>query len=205
MALTRDEMFWNAFSSHIEKTVQATKLLIDIMADPTRAEALGVEIGRLETEGDKITHETVIALHATWITPLDREEIHDLIARLDDVLDNVESASERVGLYEVIESRDEAVQLATVVHEMALLAQQAIGALRGMKDPKSLLELCGGLGRKEREADTVYRRGLAKLFKSGGDALEVLKWRDIYEALENAADRAADVSNILEGIVLEHA
>lgn len=205
MALTRDELFWSAFSSHIDKTVQATKILIEIVEDPSRAEALSVEIGKLESEGDRITHETVAALHATWITPLDREEIHGLIARLDDVLDNVEAASERIVLYEIKQSRDEAVALSKVLHEMALLAQQAIGALRTIKDAKTLLDLCKALGRKEREADAAYRTGIAKLFKMGGDPLDVLKWRDIFESLENACDRAADVANIVEGIVLEHA
>lgn len=205
MPLTRDELFWTAFSSHIDKTVQATKILIEILEDPSRAEVLSVEIGKLESDGDRITHETITALHATWITPLDREEIHNLIARLDDVLDNVEAASERIALYEIKEPREEAVALSKVLHEMSLLAQQAIGALRSIKDSKTLLDLCKALGRKEREADGVYRTGIAKLFKMGGDPLEVLKWRDIFEALENACDRAADVANIVEGIVLEHA
>jgi predicted phosphate transport protein (TIGR00153 family) len=205
MALTRDELFWNAFSSHIEKTVQATKIMTELLEDPTKAVLLSVEIGKLESEGDRITHETVAALHATWITPLDREEIHDLIARLDDVLDNVEAASERFVLYEIKEVREDAVALSKVLHEMALVLQQAIGALRTIKDSQKLLDLCKAIGRKEREADASYRNGIAKLFKMGGDPLEVLKWRDVFESLENACDRGSDVANIVEGIVLEHA
>lgn len=205
MALTRDEVFWTAFSSHIGKTVEATKILIEMLEDPSRAETLSVEIGTLETEGDRITHDTITALHATWITPLDREEIHSLISTLDDVLDNVEAASERIALYEITDRREEAVALSTVLHEMALLAQKAVDALRSIKDAKALLDLCEALGGKEREADNVYRKGIARLFKMGGDTLDVLKWRDIFEALENACDQLSDVANIVEGIVLEHA
>src|SRR5690349_18078138 len=99
--LTRDKVFWSAFAAHTRCTVQAAALLTEMLEDPSKAAELSKRINALESEGDTITRDTVLALHQTWITPLDREEIHSLITRLDDVLDFLEAASERIALYEI--------------------------------------------------------------------------------------------------------
>src|SRR5262245_59657612 len=101
MTLTRDKIFWDAFTGHAQRSVKASDLLVEMLEHPERAEALAQQVGNLEHEGDKITHDTVLALHQTWITPLDREEIHGLIAKLDDVLDFIEAASDRIALYKI--------------------------------------------------------------------------------------------------------
>jgi hypothetical protein len=205
MALTRDAVFWDAFTAHAERTMQASRLLQEMLDKPAEAERLAREIADLENQGDKITHDTVLALHQTWITPLDREEIHALISKLDDVLDYVEAASERIALYEIKDSTPEARDLARVLHASAGEIYKAVKALTNIKDARLLLDLCVSINRHESEADTIFRRGLARLFKEETNALEVMKWRDIYESLETATDRAEDVANIIEGIVLEHA
>jgi uncharacterized protein len=204
MALTRDDEFWSAFSGHAQRTKEATGLLVQILEHPDQAQALGQKISDLEHEGDRIIHGTVLALHQTWITPLDREYIHGLISRLDDVLDLVDSASDRCVLYQLHSVRPEAIEIAKILHLACAEIERAMGLLRNMKDVKPLLELCHKINRHEHDADTIFRRALARLFNERTDPLEVMKWRDIFDALESATDRAEDVANIIEGIALEH-
>jgi hypothetical protein len=204
MTLTRDKVFWDAFTGHAQRSTKAAGLLIEMLEHPDRAEALAQQIGNIEHEGDKITHDTVLALHQTWITPLDREEIHGLIAKLDDVLDFIESASDRFALYKIREVRQEAVDLAKVLLLQCTEIEKAMLLLQNMKDVQPLLDLCMHINRHEHDADQVFRRGLARLFDERTEPLEVIKWRDVLESLETATDRAEDVANIIEGIVLEH-
>lgn len=206
MSLTRDKVFWTAFSAHTRCTVEAAGLLTAMLEDPANSAELAKRISKLESEGDKITHDTVLALHQTWITPLDREEIHGLITRLDDVLDFLEAASERIALYEINDRRPDAIELSKVLEKSVQDVDRAVNMLQSIKDAKPLLDLCAAINRHERDADQIFRRSLARLFKDESNKpLEVLKWRDILEAIETATDRAEDVANIIEGIVLEHA
>lgn len=216
MALTRDKVFWDAFSTHAGHTVKATELLQEMLERPREAERIAREISEIESAGDKVTHDTVLALHQTWITPLDREEIHGLISKLDDVLDFVEAAAERIALYEISVVAPEAFELARVLRGCAAAIAKAVAALESIKDAKPLLDLCVEINRLESDADKILRRGLARLVKGQAtgaaasmgasvDPLEVMKWKDILEMMETATDRAEDVANIIEGIVLEHA
>ncbi len=204
MALTRDKEFWSAFTGHAQLTVRAAQLLVEMLEHPERRQQLVQEVSDLEHEGDKITHDTVLALHQTWITPLDREDIHSLISRLDDVLDFVDAAADRVALYEIELARPEAVDLAKLLAISCGELERATVLLQNMKDAKALLALCMHVNRQEHDADQIFRRALARLFNERTEPLELMKWRDILEALETATDRCEDVANIIEGIVLEH-
>jgi predicted phosphate transport protein (TIGR00153 family) len=204
MALTRDKVFWDAFTSHAQRTVRASELLLELLEHPEKVEQLAREIGDLEHEGDKITHDTVLALHQTWITPLDREEIHALITSLDDVLDFLDSASDRIALYKLSSMRPEAIDLAKVLHSCCVEIEKAVALLQNIKDVKPLLDICMHINRYEHDADQILRRALARLFNETTNPLEVMKWRDVLDAIETATDRAEDVANIIEGIVLEH-
>jgi predicted phosphate transport protein (TIGR00153 family) len=205
MALTRDKVFWTAFTEHAQQTTQAAKLLIEMLEHPDRRESLAAQIKELEHKGDQITHDTVHALHQTWITPLDREEIHGLISRLDDVLDFIEAAGDRIALYQIKETRPEAIELAKALLASAEEIARAVSMLTDLKNPKPLLQLCVEINKHEHDADMIFRQALARLFNEPNDPVEVMKWRDILDALETATDRAEDVANIIEGIVLEHA
>ena len=205
MALTRDGVFWSAFSAMTEKTVKATECLREMLQRPARASELANRIKDIEHEGDKITHEVVQALHQTWITPLDREEIHSLICSLDSVLDFVDAASDKIALYEVESVRPEALELVETLQKSVADIEKAVDGLKKIKDPAPLLELCRSINKHEHEADEIFRRALARLFKERTDPLEVMKWRDILESMETSTDRAEDVANIIEGIILEHA
>jgi predicted phosphate transport protein (TIGR00153 family) len=204
MALTRDKEFWSAFKDHAALSLRAAVSLIKMLEAPSERERLVREISDLEHQGDKITHDTVLALHQTWITPLDRDAIHGLVSRLDDVLDLIDAAADRVALYQTESMRPEALELARILEHSCAEIVRAMDLIQNMKEARALLTLCSQINRHEHDADQVFRRGLARLFNERTEPLELMKWRDIFEALETATDRAEDVANIIEGIVLEH-
>jgi uncharacterized protein len=205
MAITRDSVFWSAFSAMTDKTEQAAQCLIDLFREPARVRELAKQIKDIEHDADRITHEVVQALHQTWITPLDREEIHSLITGLDDVLDFIDAASDRFALYEIEVVRPEALELAESLQLAVRDTAKAVDGLKKIKDPAPLLALCRSINKHEHEADMIYRKAIARLFKEHSDPLLVMKWREVFESMETATDRAEDVANIIEGIILEHA
>lgn len=200
-----DRAFYEAFEAHASRIVEAAKLVAEMLKDPRRAPELAKQVSQTENAGDKITHETIARLHKTWITPIDRSDIHSLITSLDDVLDLTEAVSERLLLYGVTDCPDFIVALGAVVVRATEAVEKAIRLLPQVKRPKEMLDLCVEINRLENEADADYRRALAELFRGAYDALSVMKWRDIIDNLEAATDRCEDVANILEGIVLEYA
>jgi predicted phosphate transport protein (TIGR00153 family) len=204
MGLTRDKEFWSAFKDHAALSVRASQYLVKMLEVPEERQRLVREISDLEHQGDKITHDTVLALHQTWITPLDREAIHGLVSRLDDVLDFIDAAADRVALYQMETQRPEALEVAKILELSCSEIARAMDLLQNMKEARALLTLCSLINRHEHDADLVFRRGLARLFNEKTEPLELMKWRDILEAIETATDRAEDVANIIEGIVLEH-
>jgi uncharacterized protein len=201
---SQDRSFYEAFEKHAACIVRAGQLLVEITADPERVEELSKTISEVESEGDKITHETIARLHKTWITPIDRADIHSLITSLDDVLDLTEAVAERLVLYGEKTVPDFVPRLALVLKEAIDAVNKAVRLLPQVKRPKEMLDLCIEINRLENEADQNYRRALARLFSGEFDALVALKWRDIIDNLESATDRCEDVANILEGIVLEY-
>ena len=200
-----DRSFYEAFERHAAQIVTAGKLITEIVRHPERAVDIAKAIHDVENAGDIITHETIARLHKTWITPIDRADIHSLITALDDVLDLIEAASERVALYEVKELPEFVVTLADSLQLATEAVDKAIKLLPQVKQPKQMLDLCIEINRLENQADKAYRHGLATMFNGGYDAINVMKWRDIIDNLESATDKCEDVANILEGIVLEYA
>jgi uncharacterized protein len=201
----KDHEFFDAFTAHALKSVEAAKMLVEMLETPKNAADLATKINEAENRGDRLTHETVRKLHETWITPLDRNDIHSLITRMDDVLDVIDAVSERVVLFEVSETRPLAVDIAKVLVRSCEKMHLAMQLLPGLKKPHELLELCVEINKLENDADGIYRRAIADLFKPGNDPIDVMKWRDIYDNLEAATDRCEDVANIVEGVVLEYA
>lgn len=199
-----DRSFYEAFERHAACIVEAGKLTSELVRHPERAVALAKAIHDAENAGDIITHETIARLHKTWITPIDRADIHSLITALDDVLDLIEAASERVALYELKELPEFVVTLADSLEEATTAVDKAIKLLPQVKQPKQMLDLCIEINRLENQADKAYRHGLATMFNGSYDAIIVMKWRDIIDNLESATDKCEDVANILEGIVLEY-
>jgi predicted phosphate transport protein (TIGR00153 family) len=200
-----DELFFDAFLRHGRATLEAAKHVRSLFDELPNASDLARAISEAEHLGDQITQQTMRRLHETWITPFDRADIHTLISRMDDVLDLTEAVSERVLLFEISTARPHAKELADLLVKCAETMLRTMELLPNLKSSKELLELCAQIGKLENDADVIYRKAIATLFKPGNDPLEVMKWRDIYDALETATDRCADVADVIEGVVLEYA
>jgi predicted phosphate transport protein (TIGR00153 family) len=203
--LPREESFFDFFEQHADVLVRGTATFAKLFEPNADIPAITRQVRELEHEADSITHKCVEALHKTFITPIDRDDIHRLITRLDDVMDFVEAAAERITLYELKEMTSDAHDLSDVLVRAAKDVQVACKGLRNLKDARTILSKCIDINRLENEADEVLRRGVARLFKDHkDDPIYVIKWKEILENLETATDRCEDVANTIEGVVLEH-
>jgi predicted phosphate transport protein (TIGR00153 family) len=202
--LPKETSFFDFFEQHAALTVEGTKEFLSLVTTGANIEAKAKRVSDIEHETDVITHRCVEALHKTFITPIDRDNIHRLITRMDDVMDFVEAAAERIALYDLTVMTADVRDLADALVRAAQQVELAIKGLRNLKDPQSILKQCIDINRLENESDQILRRAVAKLFKEEKDPIMVIKWKEIYENLENAADRCEDVANIIEGVILEH-
>ncbi|BDG09867.1 DUF47 domain-containing protein [Anaeromyxobacter paludicola] len=202
--MPRSDEFFDDFEKQAAATVEGARLFKDLLDDFTHIEAKCQAIKDVEHRADDITHRAFERLHTHFITPFDRAEIHRLLSRIDDVLDLTDAASERLGLYDVGPVIPEARELAGVLLAAAQRMQEAVRGLRNVRDP-AVLEACKEVNVCENQADTLLRVAIARLFKSGSDPLTVMKWKEILDLIESATDRAEDVANVIEGVVLEHA
>jgi uncharacterized protein Yka (UPF0111/DUF47 family) len=203
--LPREEDFFGLFERHAALTVEGAREMQRLVQGGHNIRALASRIKELEHETDVITHACVERLHRTFITPFDRDDIHRLITRMDDVMDYIEAAAVSVRLYELTEMTEPVRQLADVLVRSTESVAIAVGGLKHVKESQVILDACIEVNRLENEGDEILRAALADLFRGATDPLLVLKWKEVYEALENATDRCEDVANIIEGVVLEHA
>lgn len=202
--LPKEYGFFDYFDNHATRCVEAAKLLVQIFDDISKAEPLAKQIKDIETACDDITHHCVEALHKTFITPIDRDEIHQMISRLDDIADFINATSARIVLYEITAAPASAKELAETLLRATEQVKKAVNGLRQLKYPMELLKVCVEINRLENEADAVLRRSIARLFKEEKNPVEIIKWKELFELLEEATDRCEDVANLVEGIVLEH-
>jgi predicted phosphate transport protein (TIGR00153 family) len=204
--LPRERSFFDFFDRHAALTVDGCKEFLSLATTGANIEVKAKRIKEIEHETDVITHHCVEALHKTFITPIERDDIHRLITRMDDIMDFVEAAAERLALYELVHMSADLRDLADVLVRSAEGVEQAVRGLRDMKHAEAIIKHCIDINRLENEADAILRRAVARLFKdSKDDPITVIKWKEVYEHLENATDRCEDVANIIEGVVLEHA
>ncbi|MCZ6623774.1 MAG: DUF47 family protein [Deltaproteobacteria bacterium] len=203
--LPRDEKFYDFFEASVKKVVQGAAQLEELIKNFKEVPLKAKQIKDTEHEGDLITHHTIEMLHLTFVTPLDREDIHNLITSLDDVLDYIEACAESLNLFRIGETTEEAMLLVGVLVKTVKEVEQAVFKLRHLKGADSIMRHCIEINRLENEGDYECRAAVAKLFAPENNPLEVIKWKEIYETLENAIDRCEDVANVLEGIVLKNA
>ncbi len=202
--LPNDERFYDLFEGSVRKVVQGAVELEDLIKDFREVPVRANQIKDTEHEGDVIVHETIEMLHRTFITPLDREDIHNLITSLDDVLDYIEACAERLNLFKVGKTTDEARLLVGILVKAAKEVERAVFNLRQLKSD-DIMKNCIEINRLENEGDFIGRTAVAKLFEGDPNPLDVIKWNGLYDTLENAIDRCEDVANVLEGIVLKNA
>jgi hypothetical protein len=196
--------FFETFDEAVENLTEATSLLVELFEDITRLEELTKRIYAIEQKGDTLTHEVMRQLNKTFITPVDREDIHALASHIDDILDLVWGAVDRMNVYKITESMPEGIEIARALRTTAEVIDTAF---HNLKDKKFAFvhDNCIEINRLENHIDRIFRDALGWLFENIKDPLLIIKWKDVYEHLENASDRCEDVANILEGIVLKHA
>lgn len=203
--MPKEVAFFDYFERMAEKILEGCTAVQELLEDCSNVAEKARRIKVIEHEGDLITHQCIEMLHTTFITPFDRDSIHRLITKMDDILDLAEAVSDRVSVYEMSEPTDEAKQLARVLVFSVKEVAKAVSGLRSMKNAQAILAQCVEINRLENEADTLLRVAVGRLFKTERDPLTVMKWKELYEGLEEATDRCEDVANLVEGIVLEFA
>jgi uncharacterized protein len=202
--LPREGRFFDYFNEHAGHAVLAAAELKALLADLSDLEARRRNIERHEKQADQITHHTMQLLHQTFITPLDRDEIHQLITTMDDVLDLIEDIAQCLFLYDVRAVTPEAQRLADICVACTEKVRDAVAKLESMDNADAILKLCAEIDRLEADADYVMRSAMAKLFREEPDAKEIIKQKEIYQLLESVTDKCEDIANLIEGIVLEN-
>jgi predicted phosphate transport protein (TIGR00153 family) len=200
--IPRSHDFYELFDRAAANMAETAELLNKLMTDFRDPEAAHAEIRQREHEGDEITHEIMRALNTTFVTPFDREDIHSLASRVDDILDGMEAVADLLVLHHIEEILPEMRQQAEVLARAADQTYQAMTQLRGFA---GLDQYWVEINRLENEGDRVYRKTVAHLFSGEFKAMDVLKWKDLVDQMEAAIDGCEDVANTLESIVLKHA
>jgi predicted phosphate transport protein (TIGR00153 family) len=203
--LPKDHGFFDLFDRAAANVHAATLELQQFLEHFDDLEERMRRIKELEHIGDELTHETIDRLNKTFITPLDREDIHDLACRLDDILDRVDTAVDRIVLFKLAEPMQEARELARCLVRATALIQEMVPLLRRMTSPQEIRLRVLEVHRLENEADRLERQALGRLFEGNPDPLHVIKWKNVIEVLESATDKCEDTANVIEGIVLKNA
>jgi predicted phosphate transport protein (TIGR00153 family) len=206
--MPREGKFFELFDQHAERIAQGSRELVALMSNYADAAARqrGIEaIDAIEKAADRITHETVALLHKTFITPFDRDSIHQLISQMDDILDLIQDVAESAMLYDLQRVTPEAQQLAELNQMCCDRVRTAVGLLSSMENADAILRLCTEIDRLESDADRVMRSAMSRLFRDEADVRQLIKLKAIYELLEAVSDKCEDVANLIEGVVLENA
>ena len=206
--MPKEGKFFELFNAHAEQIVLGSEALLSLLtvlndSDEKAAEQCEL-IDVIENRADGITHETMRQLHKSFITPLDREEIHQLITSLDDILDLIQDVAHTVTLYNVKYVTAEAVSLSKICLSCCERVRSAVALLPSMDNGVTILKICHEIDQLESAADREMRGAMSRLFRDEPDVRELIKFKAIYELLETVTDRCEDVANIIEGIVLEN-
>ena len=198
--IPRDGKFYELFNEQAQNIYQAAQLLVVLFGDFREVEKRVGEIKSAEHKGDQITRSVMTKLNQTFITPFDREDIHALSSALDDVMDLVDAAASRLLTYKVKSVTSGALELANVILRGSEILVKAVSELR---KPHNILKYCEQLNQIEEESDRIKNECIGKLFEDSMEAIEIIKWKEIYEVLEAATDKCQDVSDVLAAVVLK--
>ncbi len=208
--LPREGNFFEMFNQHADRIVEAAhafSMLVENYADPHLREKYTQEVDHAERAADRVTHEVNKAIHKTFITPIDREQIHTLINTMDDVCDLIQDSAETMALYDVHHMTEEISRLTDLSVKCCERVKDAVYLLAKVADAsaaEAALKTCEEIDRLESDADRVMRSAMSKLFRSEPDVRELIKLKAIYELLETITDKCEDVANVIEGIILEN-
>lgn len=199
--IPRDTQFYDLFAQVASRLSGSATLLHELFKDPTKIEQHVSAIKTLEHEADNLTHDTIDRIDRTFVTPFDREDIHSLAGHLDEVVDLIDGCARRASIFHIKESRRHGV----ILSEVLLRATQCIEeTVRKMKDPKVVSSANRQLKMLEEEGDAMYHEAVEELFSSTTDAIEVMKWKELYDKIEDAIDQCEDVGNTLQSIALKN-
>ena len=205
--MPREARFFTLFNQHAELIATGGRATLDLTRhyhDSARRAALIEQIGDIERRADKITYETVQLLHATFITPFDRNDIHRLISGMDDVLDLMQDSAESMQLFDIQVLPPEALRMAELLDACCAKVKDAVALLSSMDNAPRALALAQEIDGLESDADAVMRTGISKLFREEADVRQLIKHKNVYEYLENAIDKCQDVANVIEAVVVEN-
>lgn len=202
--LPREEDFFDFFHRQAELTVRAMREFAFLSHPGGDVLLRSKAIRDVESEASDVKRQCVEALHKTFITPIDRDDIFQLTARVRDIVTLVRAASDRIVLYKLTSIPPEVGALADVLVQIALELERALFSLRSMNNAPSILDNCKRVQQLEREAEAIAHRAVGKLFEEEEHTRMVIKWKEVYDKIEKALGRCSDVSSILEGIILEH-
>lgn len=203
--LPRKPAFFELFSQHAGLGVQGAVLLQELLANPHDAETQATRIRAVEHEADEVCQRTMELLHSSFVTPIERGDVHELASRLDDILDHIEETARCVWLYEITSSPPEALAMAAHLVDATRAMKAVVDSLGTRPGPAHARELALAVKQVEKQNDRLLRAATARLFKEEQDAKTLIKWQEIYRQIEGAVDRCEDVANLVEGVVLENA
>lgn len=203
--IPKEEKFFDLFYELATKIEEGGKLFLDMVEHYEYSEPKIVKLKELEHEADVITHRTYEKMHKTFLTPIDREDIYALVNKMDSILDMIEASAARMSLYKVKIPAKEIIDQAKILNEAIKKVKYIVHAMKNMKNAKTIIDACVEINTLENEGDIVMRMTMTRLFEQEKDPIELIKWKEIFERIEEAIDVCEDVANIVEGIVLKHA
>lgn len=199
--LPRDEKYFDKFNDMAARIHESARILDRFFAGESPVSMVAAEIKRLEHECDEISHEILRGIDRTFITPIDREDIHQLAVRLDDVIDLIDGTVRRMALFKITEPTAVARGLSETIVQITAEMVEAVAALRGQK---GVVQHCIRMKQLENQGDVAYHDAVASLFADHIPPIEVIKWKDIYENMEACVDQCEAVAHVLESVVLKH-
>ena len=200
--IPREARFFDDFVAMAEQIKLAAGMLEDMLAPEKPIWDKADQIKEVEHKCDFLTHEIIQRLHRTFVTPLDREDIHNLARSLDDVMDAIDACAAVVRLYSIERVRPDARELVRIIKASA---EEMVKALKALERRQGVAEPAVEINRLENEADRIHQAAVRRLFQEERDPIEIMKWKEIFDFLEDATDRCEDVANTVEGVVVKHA
>jgi predicted phosphate transport protein (TIGR00153 family) len=203
--IPKDKKFFPLFEQATANLVKTSKVLCDLVnsSDPAKRKEYIREIEHLEHTGDNITHLIFNELSTNFITPFDREDIHELASAIDDVVDLIHGAAKRLDLYKVEEVHEAISKLSEITLQGSMELNVAVCQLKNMKDVSLIKEACVKMNSMENLADEVFNNSIAKLFNEEKDAIKIIKYKEILAALETATDKVEDAANVIQSIMIK--
>ncbi len=195
--------FFDYFDQAADHAVEAARLLLKLTQNYAEADPLARELAGIEHRCDDVAHTTMDRLNKTFITPLDREDIHGLILKIDDVVDLIEAAANRMTFFRIGQPTEHAVNLAKQIVRGCELMSRAVHEMRFPKKYDAVLKECIAIHEVENAGDDIFHQALAELFHTETDPIQVIKWKEIYETMELVTDRCEDVANVLQGVIVK--